>query len=265
MKNYGRQANWVRRNCIGKGSFGVVSLAVDESDGRFPFAVKSVNQNSGNLLRCLENEIQILKSLSSPYVVRYIGDDVTCEFSTVYRNLHMEYIPNGTVAGVGKLTCDNANLRGYIRCIASALSYIHARNVVHCDVKGANVLIGHTPGTAKLADFGSAVELDMVSVLGPRGSPQWMAPERGKTGELTLSAKLGTPMTYRNWKFRSSEEFHQFNMMNRSTAEQRIGKLASNSRVKWESEGWETVRLRVKHRRNVPIPSTEWELGRYGI
>ncbi|KAL8233006.1 hypothetical protein R6Q57_002784 [Mikania cordata] len=333
MKNYGSQANWVRRNCIGKGSFGVVSLAVDESDGRFPFAVKSVNQNSGNLLRCLENEIRILKSLSSPYVVRYIGDDVTCELSTVYRNLHMEYIPNGTVAGVGKLTCGNANLRGYTRCIASALSYIHARNVVHCDVKGANVLIGHTPGAAKLADFGSAVELDMVSVLGPRGSPQWMAPEvvRGEyigpesdvwslgctliemiTGkpawqdrgvdtlrqigysddlpeleipvpddlrdflnkclkrdkserwscdqllrhpfllscsvpspsQITVDTCESSPRCVFDWSdSSSSEEFHQFNMMNRSTAEQRIGKLASNLRVKWESEGWETVRI----------------------
>ncbi|KAI3507907.1 hypothetical protein L1887_22903 [Cichorium endivia] len=174
MKNYGRKSNWVRGNCIGKGSFGVVSVGVDESDGAM-FAVKSVENSSGEFVVCLENEIRILKSLSSPYVVRYLGDDMTCEFSSVYRNLHMEYMPGGTVADVAKQG-GGVNLRRYTRCITSALKYIHARGIVHCDVKGKNVLIGNDPDTAKLADFGSAIELGSP-VTGTRGSPFWMAPE----------------------------------------------------------------------------------------
>ncbi|KAL4558381.1 hypothetical protein LXL04_036580 [Taraxacum kok-saghyz] len=170
MKNYARKSNWVRGNCIGKGSFGVVSIGVDNSDGAV-FAVKSVENSSGGFIGCLENEIRILKSLSSPYVVTYLGDDLTCEFSSVYRNLHMEYMPGGTVSDVA-----GEHVRSYTRCITSALSYIHARGIVHCDVKGKNVLIGNTPGTAKLADFGSAIELGSP-VTGTRGSPLWMAPE----------------------------------------------------------------------------------------
>ncbi|CAH1446965.1 unnamed protein product [Lactuca virosa] len=143
MNNYGRKSNWVRGKCIGKGSFGVVSIGVDESDG-VVFAVKSVENSSIEFIGCLENEIRILKSLSSPYVVTYLGDDVTCESSSVYRNLHMEYMPGGTVTDVVKH--GGVNLRSYTRCITSALSYIHGRGIVHCDVKGKNVLIGNIPG-----------------------------------------------------------------------------------------------------------------------
>ncbi|KAL4587767.1 hypothetical protein LXL04_000641 [Taraxacum kok-saghyz] len=168
--------NWVRGVCIGRGSFGTVNLAVDKSDGGV-FAVKSVKQNSRRFSQALENEIRILKSLSSPYVVGYLRDDVTADNSSVvYRNLHMEYMPGGTVADLAKHG-EDATVRSYTRCIVSALSYIHARNIVHCDVKGKNVLVGGIPGKAKLADFGSALELNGAPVSGIRGSPLWMAPE----------------------------------------------------------------------------------------
>ncbi|MFS7953467.1 putative mitogen-activated protein kinase kinase kinase STE-STE11 family [Helianthus anomalus] len=342
----GGTPNWVRRNCIGKGSFGVVHLAVNESDDGFTFAVKSVEQNSTEFVRCLENEIEILKSLSSPYVVQYIGDDTTCESSSVYRNLHMEYLPNGTLADVAKvnltgeeesqicLGCYNENIRSYTRCLTSALSYIHARNVVHCDVKGANMLIGDTPDTAKLADFGSAIKFG-VPFPGTRGTPQWMAPEviRGEyvgpesdvwsLGCTVIEMLTGKPpwpdrgadtlrqIGYSNdvpeFPTRVPDDLHDFlnkcikrnpserwscdqllrhpfllacsshsppqitindcklsprcvfdfpdsnssnestvenyqPHINTSTAKQRIGKLASNTRVNWDSEGWETVR-----------------------
>ncbi|XP_076916106.1 mitogen-activated protein kinase kinase kinase 18-like [Bidens hawaiensis] len=180
MNNYTATAkpNWYRLNCIGKGSFGTVSLAVDEFDPGRTFAVKSVSKKSNESLQCLENEIKILKSLTSPYVISYLNDDVTSESSSLYRNLHMEYMPGGTAADVAATKHGgDVDVRNYTWCITSALSYIHSKNIVHCDVKGANVLIGITPATAKLADFGSAVELGVKLSTVTRGSPLWMAPE----------------------------------------------------------------------------------------
>ncbi|KAK9057557.1 hypothetical protein SSX86_022393 [Deinandra increscens subsp. villosa] len=172
---------WVRGVCIGKGSFGTVNIAVNKPDGH-PFAVKSVTQNSHPFSEALENEIRILKSLSSDYIVRYLGDDVTSDDRNVrnvrnVRNLHMEYMPGGTVADVDRNRLDDVTVRGYTRCMTSALSYIHGRGIIHCDVKGRNVLIGSDPGVAKLADFGSAVETGAPIFSGTRGSPLWMAPE----------------------------------------------------------------------------------------
>jgi serine/threonine protein kinase len=42
---------------------------------------------------------------------------------------------------------------GYIIALAKALEHCHSRNVIHCDIKPENVLIG-ADGKLKLADFG---------------------------------------------------------------------------------------------------------------
>jgi serine/threonine protein kinase len=70
--------------------------------------------------------------------------------------------------------------------VAEALHYIHKQNVVHCDIKTENILIGEeeleakrTRMVAKLLDFGLARPL-----TGPRastslsGTPHYVAPER---------------------------------------------------------------------------------------
>ncbi|HEU4612209.1 MAG TPA: serine/threonine-protein kinase, partial [Kofleriaceae bacterium] len=70
--------------------------------------------------------------------------------------------------------------------VAEALHYIHKQNVVHCDIKTENILIGEEEGegkrtkmVAKLLDFGLARPLS-----GPRastslsGTPHYVAPER---------------------------------------------------------------------------------------
>ncbi|KAK9998334.1 hypothetical protein SO802_017937 [Lithocarpus litseifolius] len=176
--------SWVRGKCVGKGSFGTVSLGVNISDGRV-FAVKSVDQNSGMVsqLEALENEIRILRSLSSPYVVGFLGDDVTYESPTTsYRNLHMEYLPGGTVADLAERSADvdERIVRSHTWCLVSALRHLHSQGIVHCDVKGRNVLVGPNSSLAKLADFGSSIEVSgdtCKAPILPRGSPLWMAPE----------------------------------------------------------------------------------------
>uniref|UniRef100_A0A8N4F7M4 Mitogen-activated protein kinase kinase kinase 18 n=1 Tax=Elaeis guineensis var. tenera TaxID=51953 RepID=A0A8N4F7M4_ELAGV len=179
--------SWVRRRRIGEGSFGAVSLAMDRSNGQV-FAVKSVNLNSSPLssAKALENEIQILQSISSPYIVSYLGDDTTQESPTnVWRNLHLEYMPGGTVADLAARNGPIAEpqVRNYTRCIARALHHLHSvAGLVHCDVKGRNVLVGLSPGVAKLADFGSATRIPHGCSMDAnkqyaQGTPLWMAPE----------------------------------------------------------------------------------------
>ncbi|GAB2214808.1 hypothetical protein Droror1_Dr00019172 [Drosera rotundifolia] len=165
---------WIRKNVIGKGCFGTVSLGINRQDGRV-FAVKSVNKNSCSpaQLTAIENEISILKSLSSPYIVSYLGDDTTNENHSIYRNLHLEYVSGGTVSDSG--THNEATVRRFAYCLVSALSSLHGNGIVHGDIKGRNLLISST-GIAKLADFGTARRANSGQ-SGPVGSPLWMAPE----------------------------------------------------------------------------------------
>ncbi|KMT05025.1 hypothetical protein BVRB_7g171850 [Beta vulgaris subsp. vulgaris] len=175
---------WNRGKFIGKGSYGTVCIGIRESDGR-TFAVKSADKNSLSSVEALENEINILRSLSStssssPFIVEYYGDDET----TSHRNLHMEYLPKGDVAKSGGIT-DVDLIRSYTWCLVMALKEVHSKGVVHCDVKGSNVLVGSSYyGVVKLSDFGSAVKVkvrdsshDQIAKIVPRGSPLWMAPE----------------------------------------------------------------------------------------
>ncbi|KAJ4725555.1 Mitogen-activated protein kinase kinase kinase [Melia azedarach] len=174
--------SWIRGKCIGKGSFGAVNVAVNKLNGDV-FVVKSVDRNACHpaQIESLENEIRILRSLSSPYVVKYLGDDESYESPTTsYRNLHMEYLPGGTATDLAITSAtygEEKVLRSQAYCIVSALRYLHSCGIVHCDVKGKNILVSSSSGFAKLADFGSAGEIsDGVKIL-PRGSPLWMAPE----------------------------------------------------------------------------------------
>ncbi|XP_028784601.1 mitogen-activated protein kinase kinase kinase 18-like [Neltuma alba] len=180
LSSVSAMTSWVRGNCIGKGAFGTVSVGIDRWDGRV-FAVKSVDLNMAlsAQAKALENEIRILRRVSpSPYVVEFLGDD----FTTSCRNLHMEYMPGGTLADLASRNADvdEELVRYYTWCLVNALRNVHSKGVVHCDVKGRNVLLGPKGCVAKLADFGSAVEFSgevCSSAVLPRGSPLWMAPE----------------------------------------------------------------------------------------
>ncbi|KAM0830262.1 hypothetical protein ACQ4PT_066330 [Festuca glaucescens] len=180
---------WTRGKCIGKGAFGTVHLAVDRATGR-AFAVKSVDARGSApaaAMACLESEIRILKTLSSPCVVAYLGDDATA----ASRNLHMELVQGGTAADAAAATggLSERAARRVLRRVAAALRYLHdVAGVVHGDVKGRNVLLGCDG--AKLADFGAARLVSEPAPRGPRGTPAWMAPEVARGGAPTPASDV---------------------------------------------------------------------------
>ena len=70
------------------------------------------------------------------------------------------------------------HVKEIIRCIAEALSYLHARGIAHRDIKLANVLL-KKDFTIKLADFGFARETSAENIMMKTycGTPFTMAPE----------------------------------------------------------------------------------------
>lgn len=81
-----------------------------------------------------------------------------------------------TLKAFGKL--NERLVANYVVKILEGLHYLHRSDVVHCDLKAANILTTKN-GNVKLSDFGvslnlRAMEREMKDVA---GTPNWMAPE----------------------------------------------------------------------------------------
>ena len=78
----------------------------------------------------------------------------------------------------GKLNEKLGRVASYVFKISEGLDYLHWSDLVHCDLKAANILTTKT-GNVKVFDFGvspnlCAMERDIKDVA---GTPNWMAPE----------------------------------------------------------------------------------------
>jgi serine/threonine protein kinase len=95
----------------------------------------------------------------------------------------IRYAENGslgqTLKAFGKL--NERLVAGYVVKILEGLHYLHRCDVVHCDLKAANILTTKN-GNVKLSDFGVSLNLRAMvpkesESKDVAGTPNWMAPE----------------------------------------------------------------------------------------
>lgn len=105
----------------------------------------------------------------------------------LYAYIVMPYYPKGTLGDRMRTNpFDPFEIGRLMRQISSALTYAHAKGVIHRDVKASNILI-HDSGQALLSDFGFARVNDLsVSLTGSAliGTPAYMSPEQCKGATL---------------------------------------------------------------------------------
>ncbi|KAL5743349.1 hypothetical protein ACOSP7_026196 [Xanthoceras sorbifolium] len=173
---------------LGDGGFGTVYHGVLK-DGRV-VAVKRLYENNIKRVEQFTNEVEILTTLRHPNLVALYGctSRHSRELLLVY-----EYIPNGTVAD--HLHGRNANsglLPWPVRLsiaveTANALTFLHASDVIHRDVKTNNILLDNN-FQVKVADFGLSrlfpTDVTHVSTA-PQGTPGYVDPEYYQCYQLT--------------------------------------------------------------------------------
>lgn len=102
-------------------------------------------------------EAQTIAAINNPHIIHI--HDIFEENGTAY--YVMDYLSGGSLSDLvqrnGVLA--EATALGYIRQVADALSYIHARNINHLDIKPSNVLIDGN-GNAVVIDFGLSKRYD---------------------------------------------------------------------------------------------------------
>ncbi|CAG8446209.1 8918_t:CDS:2 [Funneliformis mosseae] len=164
-------------NCIGKGQFGAVYRALNLGTGQMA-AVKRIKLEgkSPDEIEQLMQEVELLKSLSHPSVVKYESFIMT----TDHINIILEYVENGSLLHTLKSfgTFPEKLVVSYVVKILEGLVYLHNKQVVHCDLKAANILTTKN-GNVKLSDFGVSLNLKMMEQVSTEvaGTPNWMAPE----------------------------------------------------------------------------------------
>ncbi|EGZ20744.1 hypothetical protein PHYSODRAFT_497198, partial [Phytophthora sojae] len=153
--------------CLGEGGFGSVNRARWlDSD----VVVKRVNLAGGShTLAMFRREVDIWFGFSHPHVVRLFG---ACHVGKPF--FVCEYAPNGTL--VSYLRKNPDEIWAKLHEAALGVQYLHARDVVHGDLKGNNIVIG-SDMKAKVTDFGlssvaSGEDKTLVS-----GAWNWVAPE----------------------------------------------------------------------------------------
>jgi mitogen-activated protein kinase kinase kinase len=136
-------------------------------------------------------EIDLMRQLTHEHIVQYLGTKLTRHALSIY----LEYISGGSILALlkrfgpfpARLACN------YTRQTLLGLAYLHGRNVIHRDIKSANLLVTEK-GCVKLADFGCSKNVLSTLSLGARrrssaqaggdvdetvmrGTPNFMAPE----------------------------------------------------------------------------------------
>ncbi|BFZ60165.1 Protein kinase of the Mitotic Exit Network [Saitoella coloradoensis] len=164
-------------NCIGRGQFGAVYRALNLDDGHI-VAVKRIpiDDRTETEVDDIMKEIDLLRRLKNPTIVRYEGFVKT----PGYMNIILEYVENGSLANTLKAfgSFPEKLVVSYTVKILEGLKYLHEQEVVHCDLKAANILTTKS-GHVRLSDFGVSLNLKAVEKKKEdiNGTPNWMAPE----------------------------------------------------------------------------------------
>lgn len=171
-------SRYVLEEELGRGGMGVVYRATDLRLRR-TVAIKILNphQHTEEAMARFEREARAAAVLSHPGIVHIY--DFAKGFGSTY--ISMEFVEGHTLNHLLRtdLEAVRENLLPFMRQIADAVAFAHARGVIHRDLKPANMVVAERR-VVKILDFGIARRLDDVEadVSGATGTPYYMAPEQ---------------------------------------------------------------------------------------
>ena len=172
---------YIKKKLLGSGAFGEVWLVHHKNlDRDFAMKIIKKRKNKINEEREILNEIEILKKLDHPKILKIV--DFYSKIKKYY--IITEYCPEGElfneIIKVGRF--DEGQSAFIINQILKAISYCHRNQIIHRDIKPENIMITKREKNGclqvKLIDFGTAKIFERgQSENRYVGSSYYMAPE----------------------------------------------------------------------------------------
>lgn len=166
---------------IDSGSSSIVLLIEDQlTHQNFSAKVMSkADAISINKLESVFNEINVLKSLSHPNIIKYIESfEIKNEDEEEFIVLITEYCEKGSLLsymkneGIKNEEIKNKIIYDFLK----AIQYLHKKGISHGDIKTENILL-NTELTAKICDFGFCRTVIIVGEEYKNGTLHYAAPE----------------------------------------------------------------------------------------
>ena len=167
ISKYEIPSNYEALKKLGKGGFGRVFEVVEKITNK-KYAMKIIKKNIKNIYKfdTVKDEVNILKNLSHPNIVKYY--DFKESVSKIYIIMELvegESLFDWITKNYNNNTNNNKNVEEskiyiIIKQLLLAIHYLHSHNICHRDIKPQNILLQKKGDInhIKLIDFGLSVQ-----------------------------------------------------------------------------------------------------------
>lgn len=117
----------------------LINLALSQTDTISDIMAVKVLQipsdNKHSIVEDLQREIDLMKTLKHPNIVRYFGAEV--DNSKNILNIFQEWAPGGSIASLLKKfgAFSVTVVKSYLLQILKGLEYLHSHGIIHRDIK----------------------------------------------------------------------------------------------------------------------------------
>jgi len=147
------------------------------------YVVKVMKASSDQAMADVEREAKVMRGLHHQNIVGFVETLIIKPFYCIV----LEFVCGRdlkeltTIKMSNNTTWAEVEMKPILRGILDGLVYLHLQDIIHRDIKGANIMYSDD-GVVKLVDFGISAQQserkdENEEIIDGVGSPCWMAPE----------------------------------------------------------------------------------------